>query len=564
MRGAGCVKTIVAIDAERSLPDRFIESANQLGFRVLSHATVAEARASLAETPPEILFLEPLVEGGWELLAAHAGRSATEFVVVTSAPRTAETYARALELGAREFLCKPATPAQLLECLLASTARADESPEAIADRDRAIAVEPATELALAELLSRHHHEGATGTLQIESSGQRIGVQFRNGSIVARSRERLEPLEDFLLRGGYIRESARERLREILGDEDANVPEAVVDLGILTQSKLEQAIQERAEEPIWVALQWRTGRCSFAPGTSLDPRMSEEVHRETSALIFESVQRAPESSGRRKWIRENRDRFVIPASRGRRFGAGLDKERARLMEQALTHERTVGEIVASQDLGEQELYGLVLAGWVELLTEIEVDAETMVDTEVPHHKASGASPIDELLASMPLSTASTATRTKKEVVEQALASMKRRSEAPPRRGLEAEEWFRKGKVALSGGRLADAVEAFGMAAHLDPDEGEYLAHLGFSLLSANPSDVTVEREALEHIARGIRLSPSREMPYVLLGRIFKAKNDVETAARFFRRALKVRPDCHAARQELRLIEIRKKRKATLFG
>jgi hypothetical protein len=52
--------------------------------------------------------------------------------------------------------------------------------------------------------------------------------------------------------------------------------------------------------------------------------------------------------------------------------------------------------------------------------------------------------------------------------------------------------------------------------------------------------------------------------VFLGRIFKAKGDVEMAAKVFRRALKIRPDCHPARQELRLLELRDTKKTSLLG
>jgi tetratricopeptide (TPR) repeat protein len=124
-----------------------------------------------------------------------------------------------------------------------------------------------------------------------------------------------------------------------------------------------------------------------------------------------------------------------------------------------------------------------------------------------------------------------------------------------RALEAEKWFRKGERLLGGKKYEESLEAFGMAAHLDPEEGEYLSHLGWALYLSNPSDTLIRREALEHIAKGIKLSPDRELSYLYLGRIFKATDEARMARKMFVRALKIRPDCHPALQELRLLEIR---------
>jgi tetratricopeptide (TPR) repeat protein len=127
-----------------------------------------------------------------------------------------------------------------------------------------------------------------------------------------------------------------------------------------------------------------------------------------------------------------------------------------------------------------------------------------------------------------------------------------------RALEAERWFRKGERFLKRKRYDEAAEAFGMASHLDPDEGDYLSHLGYSLYLSRPKESVVQREAMEHIANGIKRSPARELSYVYLGRILVAKGDTETARKVLRRALRIKPDCHPALQELRLLELRERK------
>jgi len=127
-----------------------------------------------------------------------------------------------------------------------------------------------------------------------------------------------------------------------------------------------------------------------------------------------------------------------------------------------------------------------------------------------------------------------------------------------RAYEAENWFRKGSEFLKAKKYVEAVEAFGMSAHLDPTAGEYAAHLGYSLFLSAPKDPVVLREALEHIAKGIKLSPQREMSYLYLGRIFRANGAADRARKMFERAVRIKSDCHAARQELRVLNLREQK------
>ncbi len=137
-------------------------------------------------------------------------------------------------------------------------------------------------------------------------------------------------------------------------------------------------------------------------------------------------------------------------------------------------------------------------------------------------------------------------------------------ADAERALEAESWFRKGNGFLKRKRYDEAVEAFGMAAHLDPDEGEYLSHLGYAMYLSDPQQELVQREAMEHIANGIKRSPDRQLSYVFLGRLLRGKGDAETARKVLRKALRINPDCHPAHQELRLLDLREQKGKGLLG
>ena len=122
-----------------------------------------------------------------------------------------------------------------------------------------------------------------------------------------------------------------------------------------------------------------------------------------------------------------------------------------------------------------------------------------------------------------------------------------------RAREAESWFRTGEGHLDHEDYTGAVEAFGMAVHCDPSQGDYHAHLGYALYRSNPGVEVLRREALEHVAKGVKLAPGREKPLLFLGRIFRESGEIATAAKVLRRALELSPDSPALVQEMCLIQ-----------
>lgn len=152
------------------------------------------------------------------------------------------------------------------------------------------------------------------------------------------------------------------------------------------------------------------------------------------------------------------------------------------------------------------------------------------------------------------------------VHAALGKSPRSKPAEVERALDAEGWFRKGEAFLNERAYDKALEAFGMATHFDPEQGEYLSHLGYALFLTNPRDELVRREAMENMAKGIKLSPDRPVSYVYLARALKAHDDIRNAKRMLQRALKIDPDCHPALQEQRLLDTRrdKSKKTGLLG
>jgi len=122
-----------------------------------------------------------------------------------------------------------------------------------------------------------------------------------------------------------------------------------------------------------------------------------------------------------------------------------------------------------------------------------------------------------------------------------------------RAVEAESWFRTGEGFLKHEDYRQAAESFGMAVHLDPEQGDYAAYLGYSLYLSNPENSIIQREALEHVAKGVKISPNREKPLLFLSRIFRETGELEMAAKVLRRALRANPDSPALVQEMCLID-----------
>jgi CheY-like chemotaxis protein len=130
-----------------------------------------------------------------------------------------------------------------------------------------------------------------------------------------------------------------------------------------------------------------------------------------------------------------------------------------------------------------------------------------------------------------------------------------------RAVEAESWFRKGEGFLGEEQFGQAVEAFGMSVHLDPGQADYVVQLGYALHRSNPGNSVIRREALEHVAEGVKLAPNSEKPLLFLGRIFRELGDEAMAKKTLLRAAKIKPDCAAIAQELCLIDperVKKKR------
>ncbi len=129
----------------------------------------------------------------------------------------------------------------------------------------------------------------------------------------------------------------------------------------------------------------------------------------------------------------------------------------------------------------------------------------------------------------------------------------RSNPPTRQSADAEQFFRRGEQALHRGDPAAAAAAFYHAVELCPEEGEFLAYLGYARHAAAPDDSVSSEQAVVELRNGCRLAPKLDVAHLLLARVFVDRGELAHARNAFGRALAANPDCEEALIGLRSLE-----------
>lgn len=617
-------RLILHVDDDPNLPEGVVAVLEADGYVWERTADPEHAMRQVETRDVALVLIEIDLPGcdGIDLLAGMlVARGDLPVLVLTRHPRDSAMHGEVIALGISDFLSKPVLRGQLLAAIREVARPALERPaepaasaptaKPGADLSGAIAETP-----VPELLARLRRRGAGGVLKLVRDGAVVGVQLRNGTPICVGTNRRR-------------------------DADAQREDA-------------------AEAWLFEAFGWEHGSWEFVEGRRLPADASAELSGDPADLMLRGVLAALPVA----WVRDRlRKRATLYVSASGRCDehvpeATLSRKQVAVLRGLAGHD-SLGDLLDSMEFEERVLYGLWIAGWIDLHAVPTLDLTDLHGTD-PHaptqqiehvrvhervrpgagrEPAAPAPPRAAPLrparpsaagASLPREEASQALRelaqqvmtgddfevlgVDVDVSESALEDARSRLLAaiPPisadatdfdlraradrirdriesayahlsdpesrrayallrseerqdreagsaaERALEGERWFRKGRGCLEGRRYEEAAEAFGMASHLDPNEGEYLAHLGYALFLSKPGNKVVQREAMEHVANGIKRSPNREMSHVYLGRILKARGEEDAAYKIFRRALRIRPDSHAALQEIRLLEMRKRK------
>jgi len=121
-------------------------------------------------------------------------------------------------------------------------------------------------------------------------------------------------------------------------------------------------------------------------------------------------------------------------------------------------------------------------------------------------------------------------------------------------MSAELQFQKGKIFLQKRDFKNALEAFGWAIKLLPEEGEYLAYYGSALLlSTEDKRSETARLAEKYLKKAAILNPSIDFPHLCLAQFYKTLNMKELALLHLKKAAAINPDNIEIRRELKLLE-----------
>ncbi len=121
-----------------------------------------------------------------------------------------------------------------------------------------------------------------------------------------------------------------------------------------------------------------------------------------------------------------------------------------------------------------------------------------------------------------------------------------------RMLEAESAFRRGEQLLAGGDVPAAHAAFSDAVELQPEEGEFLALLGWTTHARAPADVEAGRRALDLLASAVERSPTLDRAHLYKGHVHKALGDTAGAQGEYEKAVECNPACNEALRELSIL------------
>jgi len=578
--------TIVCVDSEPDLPEGLERELARLGFRLEHTDDLDEALARTRRGTARLLIVEPLMQEGrgWNLVQCVRRLPPPEgqvpVVVLTRGERTPKLYGRAVELGADDFLARPVLRSEvlaaILECIEAGDAPPPVDPLRAGAGSGDEAVGSLAEFPLAELLLRLRIEGATGVLFLQDF-EGLVVQLRNGSPVAVASSRgEETFAEFLMRTKRISAGEHERLLERAHAAGETEPEAAVSIRALSRRDVQAALADAAAEPLLEAFAWADGSWRFEHGRRL--RAGRELQRAGVRVLVQGIL---------QWMPAERVRSMLDR-RGALYLSRVDRPpfafeelspapcEAELLDRWAGDE-TLAQVLDAGSIGERELYALLVAGLVEARAEALVELEQVVSPD----PAAADEPILELdepcdgpleapreepdaaVAGTPLpdeasSAVSPAARDAAPTDPDTPGGASAAAAEPPSeadRAREAERQFAEGERHLAAKRYGQAVEAFGMSAHLDPSQGTYHAHLGYALHLQSPTSDVVRREALEHIAKGVKLGRDEWRPLLYLGRVFLDAGEHENARKVLLNAIQRHPECEPLREELRRLRQR---------
>jgi CheY-like chemotaxis protein/tetratricopeptide (TPR) repeat protein len=477
------------------------------------------------------------------------------------------------------------------------------------------------------LLHHLHGLRANGVLHLASGKKRKWLQLRDGHPVAvRSNLIDECLGHYLVRTGRIQQVDLDESRKQMRSGRLQ-GEILVAMEVLTEEEIASALRAQADEKLFEVFAWKQGSFRFEKGTVLSRANKIGAKRSPANLILRGVLERFSEERIAAYFRSRAECLVGPGdSPYYRFQeVDLAPEHETLLRD-LDGTRRVAEIVAdaTDQALIRTLYALIATGLLELKRESGDGPPPAVPQRAARTAATAADEAEcsslkamaqrysaqthfEILGIEPRASEAQvqhafvtlaershpdryadSSEAVREVAEEVFAHITRAFETlrDPRsrslylldmrrgaraaaqeekgqRALEAASEFQRGEAQLAARAYEDALLHFGRALELNPDEGDYHTHYGWTLHLCYPSDSPMLEEAMEHVRRGLKLASHADRAYLYMGRLFRAIGKPAAAERMFTRAVQIEPDCVEALRELRLINMRRERSKGLI-
>ena len=372
---------------------------------------------------------------------------------------------------------------------------------------------PLRELGIHDVFQLLDLSRKTGTLRVTSELRHNAgtISFEDGAVIsAEIRSNPHPLGALLLRTGKITEADLERARDMQqrqGDK-RRLGEILVALGAMTPRELERQVHFQIEEVVFEVMSWREGYFSFTEGALGDVATEATVRIPTEALLMEGARRIDE------WSRiESRIPhlgivpMLAPPQEGGEGELDLLPPEWEMLAM-IDGQRDVRGIAA--ELGRSDfdvaktLFGLESAGVIAL-----ADPGTL-----PRERATLASDLAELVARAEDAL-------ERRDLEGARAAAEQAAGAHPH---DATVHLLLGRIALTAGRGADAVEELRRALRLDPLAVAAHRVLGYALVATGRF-----AEAVEQWDQWERLAARSEAELTQLDDVRRAKAAAQTLA-----------------------------------
>jgi tetratricopeptide (TPR) repeat protein len=223
-----------------------------------------------------------------------------------------------------------------------------------------------SDVSLADISQLLGMGGKTGCLSLTHQENEGYVYFEGGNVIFASvKDRPDRLGDLLVTHGMIDDA---QLKAAMAHQaqkpGQRLGEALVELGAVTQEKLDELISVQIEESVYIIFQWSEGTFEFEPDVMPDENVFR-VSISIDALLMEGARRVDEWSVVEKKITSMDLIFALERNPLEDEGLDLTEDQKRIIP-LIDGQRSVTDLVTDSGLTEfdtgKALYGLIQAGF----------------------------------------------------------------------------------------------------------------------------------------------------------------------------------------------------------